>query len=56
MEEIHGIELDYVYTAKMMYGIFDLIKKKYFKPGSVIIAIHTGGIQGNKGFEKNTED
>jgi len=47
-----GFELDYIYTAKMFYGIFDLIQKKNFKEGSTIIAIHTGGLQGNKGFEK----
>ena len=47
-----NIELDYVYTAKMMFGIFDLIAKNYFPEGSKILAIHTGGIQGNKGFEK----
>lgn len=44
--------LDYVYTAKMMYGIFDRIQKDNFKEGSTIVAIHTGGLQGNKGFEK----
>ncbi|MHB8261393.1 MAG: 1-aminocyclopropane-1-carboxylate deaminase/D-cysteine desulfhydrase [Bacteroidia bacterium] len=46
------IPLDYVYTAKMVYGIFDLIQKSYFKEDSTIVAIHTGGLQGNKGFEK----
>jgi len=46
------IPLDYVYTTKMFYGIFDLIKKGYFKENSILIAIHTGGLQGNKGFEK----
>lgn len=46
------IPLDYVYTAKMMYGIFDLIQMSYFKKGSTVVAIHTGGLQGNKGFEK----
>jgi 1-aminocyclopropane-1-carboxylate deaminase/D-cysteine desulfhydrase-like pyridoxal-dependent ACC family enzyme len=47
-----NIPLDYVYTVKMFYGIFDLIKKGYFKENSTIIAVHTGGLQGNKGFEK----
>ena len=42
------IELDFIYTAKMMYGIYDLIKNNYFKTGSKIIAIHTGGLQGNR--------
>ncbi|HNL85258.1 MAG TPA: pyridoxal-phosphate dependent enzyme [Chitinophagales bacterium] len=41
---IHQIPLDYVYTGKMLFGIFDLIKKDYFKPGSTLIALHTGGL------------
>jgi 1-aminocyclopropane-1-carboxylate deaminase/D-cysteine desulfhydrase-like pyridoxal-dependent ACC family enzyme len=44
------IELDAVYTAKMFYGVFDLIKQDYFKPGSRIIVLHSGGLQGNAGF------
>ncbi len=51
-EKKHNIPLDYVYTAKMMYGIFDKIQKDSFKEGSTIVVIHTGGLQGNKGFEK----
>ncbi|MCE3279524.1 MAG: 1-aminocyclopropane-carboxylate deaminase [Bacteroidetes bacterium] len=49
-EKKHNIPLDFIYTGKMMYGIYDLIKKKYFKKGQTIVAIHTGGIQGNAGF------
>ncbi|HEV8079820.1 MAG TPA: 1-aminocyclopropane-1-carboxylate deaminase, partial [Chitinophagaceae bacterium] len=41
------IPTDFVYTAKMMFGIFDLIKKNYFPKGSKILCIHTGGSQGN---------
>lgn len=47
-----GIELDAVYTGKMFYGLFDLIRSGYFETGSRIVAIHTGGLQGNRGFEK----
>lgn len=50
-EQESGFELDYVYTAKMFYGIFDLIEKDTFMPGTQITAAHTGGLQGNKGFE-----
>jgi 1-aminocyclopropane-1-carboxylate deaminase len=45
-----GLKLDFVYTAKMMYGLFDLIQKKYFPHNSTIIAIHSGGLQGNQGI------
>jgi 1-aminocyclopropane-1-carboxylate deaminase/D-cysteine desulfhydrase-like pyridoxal-dependent ACC family enzyme len=40
------IRLEQVYTAKMFYGLFDLIKKGYFKPGTTVVAVHTGGLQG----------
>lgn len=50
-EKEQGFELDYIYTSKMFYGIFDLMKQGYFASGSKIVAIHTGGLQGNKGFE-----
>ncbi|MEQ9426112.1 MAG: pyridoxal-phosphate dependent enzyme [Cyclobacteriaceae bacterium] len=46
----HVIQLDPIYTAKMMMGIYDLIKKGYFKQGTKILAIHTGGQQGIQGF------
>lgn len=48
----HKIQLDPIYTGKMMYGIYDLIQKDYFPENSVIIAIHTGGLQGIKGMEE----
>lgn len=49
----HGVPLDQIYTGKLMYGIMDLIKKEYFKKGSTIVALHTGGLQGLAGLEKN---
>lgn len=45
-ESEFNIPLDPVYTSKMMFGIMDLIKKKFFETGSTILAIHTGGLQG----------
>lgn len=43
----HHIPLDMIYTAKMLYGIFDLLQQDYFPKGSNICCIHTGGLQGN---------
>lgn len=40
----HNIKLDYVYTGKMMFALFDLMNKAYFKPNATIVALHTGGI------------
>ncbi|WP_166967466.1 1-aminocyclopropane-1-carboxylate deaminase/D-cysteine desulfhydrase [Yeosuana marina] len=46
----NNIQLDPVYTGKMMFGIFDLLEKGYFSKGSKILAIHTGGLQGIAGM------
>lgn len=51
----YNIPLDPIYTAKMMYGITDLIHKGYFKNKSKILAIHTGGLQGILGMNKKLE-
>ncbi|WP_114782200.1 1-aminocyclopropane-1-carboxylate deaminase/D-cysteine desulfhydrase [Botryobacter ruber] len=50
--EQHHIPLDPVYTGKLMYGLFDLIQQGYFPAGSRIVAVHTGGLQGNAGFSE----
>ncbi len=49
-EGVHGIPLDYVYTAKMVYGVMDLIKIGYFAECRLLL-VHTGGLQGNLGIE-----
>ncbi|TBN00860.1 1-aminocyclopropane-1-carboxylate deaminase/D-cysteine desulfhydrase [Hyunsoonleella flava] len=46
----NNIQLDPVYTGKMMFGIFSLIEKGFFPKGSKILAIHTGGLQGIDGM------
>ena len=38
-----GILLDPVYTGKAMAGLIDLVRKGYFKRGSNILFVHTGG-------------
>lgn len=50
-----NIQLDPIYTGKMVFGILDLIKKDTFSEGTKILAIHTGGIQGIKGINDNLE-
>lgn len=47
-EADHHIPLDQVYTGKMMYGLYDKIRKGYFDEGVKILAIHTGGLQGRR--------
>ena len=46
-----GVQFDLLYNGKMMFGIYELAKQGFFKPGEKVMIIHTGGIQGNKGFE-----
>lgn len=45
-ESRHHIALEQVYTGKMFYGLYDLIKRDYFAKGTVLMAVHTGGLQG----------
>lgn len=42
----NNLPLDIVYTAKLAAGVFDLARNGYFKRGSVILIVHTGGLQG----------
>lgn len=50
------IQLDPVYTGKLMYGIFDLIEKGHFPENTRILAIHTGGLQGISGMNKRLKN
>ena len=48
----HGIQLDPVYTGKMMYGLTELIRDGFFSENTRILAIHTGGLQGIAGMNE----
>jgi 1-aminocyclopropane-1-carboxylate deaminase len=48
----YEIPLDPIYTGKMVFGVFDLIEKKYFPENAKILLIHTGGLQGIEGMNK----
>lgn len=45
-EAQYAVPLEPIYTGKMMFGLFDLIKHNHFPEGSRILAIHSGGLQG----------
>lgn len=49
-EEQTKIPLDYVYTAKLFYAAYDLIKTNQISDKKILI-IHSGGLQGNRGYE-----
>ena len=49
-----NIPTDFVYTGKLAFALFDLIKKDHFPPGSKILMIHSGGLQGNDSLQKGS--
>ena len=49
-KNIAKIPLDPIYTGKMLFGLIDMVKKDRFSPGTKILAVHTGGLQGISGM------
>ncbi|MEM1392805.1 MAG: pyridoxal-phosphate dependent enzyme [Cyanobacteria bacterium P01_H01_bin.150] len=45
-------KIDPIYTGKLFFGVWNEIKKGNFKDGSIIVVIHTGGLQGIQGFNQ----
>ena len=46
------IPTDLVYTAKLFYATEQLAANDFFKKGSRLLLIHSGGLQGNQSLEK----
>lgn len=42
--------LDPVYTLKMLWGVNELLQNNYFCPELPLVIVHTGGLQGRRGF------
>jgi 1-aminocyclopropane-1-carboxylate deaminase len=49
-----NIPTDFVYTGKMMHTLIDQIIEGYYPPGSKILSIHSGGLQGNISMPKGS--
>ncbi|WP_323844028.1 pyridoxal-phosphate dependent enzyme [Microbulbifer magnicolonia] len=49
-EHQSGIPLDPLYTAKLMYGLHQEATAGRIPPGSKILTLHSGGLQGRRGF------
>lgn len=49
-EQQTGIPIEPVYTGKMLYAVDRRIERGEFARGSRVLAIHTGGLQGARGF------
>jgi len=45
MKEQNDLPLEFVYSGKMVAGVFDLISKNYFSSGAKILMLHTGGLR-----------
>jgi 1-aminocyclopropane-1-carboxylate deaminase len=48
----YNILLDPIYTGKLLFGIFAMIKKGEWRWGQNVLIIHTGGLQGIEGFNQ----
>lgn len=48
----HQVQIEPIYTGKMLFGLYDLVRNDYFKPGTSVVVIHTGGLQGLAGLEE----
>ncbi len=51
-EARHGVLLDPIYTGKLLFGVLDLMEKGHFRPGSTVVAVHTGGLQAWAGWRE----
>ena len=49
-EQRNGILIEQVYTAKMLWAIYNLAQNQCFAPNANVVALHTGGLQGRKVF------
>ena len=51
--QYYQLPTDFVYNSKTLFATFDLIGKNYFPPGSKVMAIQCGGLQGNYSLPEN---
>ena len=49
-EAVHGVQLDPVYTGKMLLAIHTLCARGEWDTHAPLLAIHTGGLQGRRGY------
>jgi len=52
--QAHHLPTDFVYTAKALYGTEMMIRQKIIPPGSRVLMVHTGGLQGNLSLPAGT--
>nr|WP_240348274.1 pyridoxal-phosphate dependent enzyme [Longitalea arenae] len=52
--ETHDLPTDFVYTGKLLFGMMHLAGSGYFEPGSRLLIVHSGGLQGNRSLPAGT--
>ncbi|OQP43219.1 hypothetical protein A4H97_13205 [Niastella yeongjuensis] len=50
----HELPTDFVYTGKLLFGVKHLVQTDYFQPGSRLLLVHSGGLQGNRSLPAGT--
>ncbi|MBV0932276.1 1-aminocyclopropane-1-carboxylate deaminase/D-cysteine desulfhydrase [Marinobacterium weihaiense] len=55
-EQHFNLPLDPVYTAKAMHALHRQIVQGRIKPGSHVVLLHTGGLQGKRGLQAQLDD
>jgi len=48
----HGVPTDFVYTGKLIYAFYKMLKIGAFSKGEKVLLIHSGGLQGNRSLTK----
>ena len=53
--ECTGVLLDPIYTSKLCRKVVEQIEAGHFAKGSCIVLIHSGGLQGWRGYQSRVE-
>lgn len=48
----YQIYLDPIYTGKLLFAVYQLAAQAFFEPGTSVVVIHSGGLQGIAGFNQ----
>ena len=51
----YGVDLDPVYTLRVYHRLSGLLLEGYFSAGSKVALLHTGGLQGIRGFQQQLQ-
>lgn len=50
-----GLVLEPVYTGKLFFAVDGLLRSGHFAPGTRLVLVHTGGLQGLRGFSDHRQ-